>query len=1021
MKKQFVHFQWVAATLFLILFNVSHASAQQTVTHDFHETPLIEALQTISHGQSDYAIDILADGLDDLQTSARVKDLTVPDAIRKICKGQPVKVKVQGQTISVQATKKQLQLPDRIRLVGEVRDGFLDMPLPQAGVSLHAADSTVLIDSLTIVQVFGAGNRVKNAHFMVNVKPERKEYLFRARLEGYDDVWQRAAVTNPWKDEVEVPTLQMFRMRNVTLDEVTVTATKVKFFYRGDTLIYDATAFRMPEGSMLDDLIRQLPGVTMNDDGEIFVNGRKVDELLLGSHTFFGGNKRVLMQNLPYYTVKHLKVYEKQTDMSEALGYDVEPRKYVMDVNLKEEYSRGYIGNIEAAAGTEGRWLGRAFALGFSDRTRLTLLANANNVNETRHIGQSDHWTPASMPRSLITTRSAAAEISYYAKGDKLSDTFRAEYTSTTDEQTMHQRSEQFLAGSTPTSLTESFSRQGSGRLRISNDFTLKKPTWIYSNADFSYARRDGTTSSAFEQWDDTLTATLRSVGMSKGTTLQGQLNVQGAFNVGEGQRMTFITMGTHTQEKAQQSAAYSQTPSPQGRTVNADDISNQNTWGVANLDYQKELGGSYHVMFGGNLIGYTSERSHDYLYHPDTLMLASQIDALAAITDTRNSYDSHREQVQNSLGASFWKSDTYRYSDDLPYTISYNRFRAGFSVPVRRERLAYRRGTLDTLATQTTVYLNASVDYRIVKDYGRHDIRLSASHDRSAPMLMDRITYRDDSRPLVVKLGNPALKGRVTTKLKADFNDGNTGDREHPQRYHVGASFDYRHRDVAQAVTYAPQTGVFTYQPMNIGGAYTAGTAFDYTNILGEQRSWTVQTNADANLHHDKDYTRLEGETESQLSTVNTLTLHDGAYIQYERGALNLRATGDISWRRSEGRMRDFATLSALDYRYGLTARYTLPRLGTTLATDATMYSRRGYGSAELNTDDFLVNASVSQPLLKGKLIVRLEAFDLLQQLTATQYVVTAQGRTETLYRSLPHYVMLHLVYHWNKNPRKK
>lgn len=1014
MKKQIATF-----LLFLILY-VSQASAQQTINHDFRNTPLLEALRLISHEQTDYTIDILADGLDGLTTTAHVKNQTVPDAIRKVCKGKPVKVKVQGQIISVQATKKQLQLPETIRLVGEVRDGFLDMPIPQANVSLHAADSTVLMDSLTIVQVFGAGMRVKNAHFIANVKPERKEYLFHAQLDGYDDVWQRTAVTNPWKDEVEVPTIQMFRMRNVTLDEVTVTATKIKFFYRGDTLIYDATAFRMPEGSMLDDLIRQLPGVTMNDDGEIFVNGRKVDELLLGSRTFFGGNKRVLMQNLPYYTVKHLKVYEKQTDMSEALGYDVEPRKYVMDVNLKEEYSRGYIGNVEVAAGTEGRWLGRAFALGFTDRTRFTLLANANNVNETRHIGQSGHWTPASMPRSLITTRSAAAEISYYAKGDKLSDTFRAEYTSTTDEQTMHQRSEQFLAGSTPTSLTESFSRQGNGQLRVSNDFTLKKPTWIYSHTDFSYTRHYGTTSSAFEQWDDTLTTTLRSVGISKGTTLRGQLNVQGAFNVGEGQRMTFYTIGNHTQEKAQQSAAYSQTPAPQGGlTVNADDISNQNTWAKANLSYQKELGGRYNVMFGGDLIQYTSERSHDYLYHPDTLLLASQIDALAAITDTRNSYDSHHEQVQNSLGASFWKTDTYRYGDDSPFTISYNRFNTSFSVPVRREQLAYRRGTLDTLATQTTVYFNASASYRIVKNYGRHDIRFSASHDRSAPMLMDRITYRDDSRPLVVKLGNPALKGRVTTKLTAYFSNGNTGDRNHPRRYHLEASFDYRHRDVAQAVTYAPQTGVFTYQPMNIGGAYTASTVFDYSNILGEQRHWTVQTNADAHYHHDKDYSRFEGDTESQLGIVNTLTLHDGAYIQYERGALNLRATGDVSWRRSEGRMRDFATLSALDFRYGLTARYTLPRLGTTLATDATMYSRRGYGSTWLNTDDFLLNASVSQPLLKGKLIARLEAFDLLHQLTATQYVVTAQGRVETLYRSLPHYVMLHLVWHFNHNPK--
>ena len=1009
--------------LFFILhfsfLSVSHASAQQTVTHDFHSTPLIEALQTISRQQTDYTIDILADGLDDLTTTAHVKSQPVPAAVRQVCKRQPVKVKTQGQVITVQATKKRLQLPASIRLVGEVRDGFLDMPLPQANVSMHAADSTVLKDSLTIVQIFGAGMRVLHANFVANVKPERKEYLFRARLDGYDDVWQHVAVTNPMKDEVEVPTLQMFRMRKVDLEEVTITATKVKFFYRGDTLIYDATAFRMPEGSMLDDLIRQLPGVTMNDDGEIFVNGRKVDELLLGSRTFFGGNKRVLMQNLPYYTVKHLKVYEKQTDMSEALGYDVEPRRYVMDVNLKEEYKRGYIANVEAAAGTEGRWLGRAFALGFTDRTRFTLFANANNVNETRHIGQSGHWTPATMPRSLTTTRSAAAEIDYYSKGGKLHDTFRAEYTSATDEQAMRQRREQFLAGSTPTSFTDAFNQQGSGQLNVRNSLQLKKPTWIYTTAQLVYARRDGTSHSAFEQWDDTLTAALRTVGLSSGSSLIGHADVQGAFNVGEGQRMTFYVFGDHRKDQSWQSTAYSQNPSPQGDIVNADDISNQTTWALANLSYQKELGGNYNMQFGGELLRYLSERSHDYLYHPDTLLLASQIDALAAITDTHNSYDSHRQSVQNSVGARFWKSDTYRYSDDSPFTISYERFSAGFSVPVRRERLDYRRGALDTLATQTTLYLNASASYRHVMNNGRHDIRFSASHDRSAPMLMDRITYRDDSRPLVVKLGNPDLKGRVTTKLTADFYDGYTG--SHQQRYHLGASFDYRHRDVAQAVTYAPQTGVFTYQPMNVGGAYTARTTFDFTATLGEKRYWTVQTNADATLHHDKDHAMLAGETASHVNTVNTFTLHDGTYLQYERGALNLRATGDISWRHSQGRMFDFTELNVLDYRYGLTARYTLPRVSTTLAADATMYSRRGYGSAELNRDDLVLNASLSQPFFKGKLIARVEAFDLLHQLSATQYEVNAQGRTETWYRSLPRYVMLHLVWHFNHNPKTR
>ena len=117
---------------------------------------------------------------------------------------------------------------------------------------------------------------------------------------------------------------------------------------------------------------------------------------------------------------------------------------------------------------------------------------------------------------------------------------------------------------------------------------------------------------------------------------------------------------------------------------------------------------------------------------------------------------------------------------------------------------------------------------------------------------------------------------------------------------------------------------------------------------------------------------------------------------------------------------MYDFETLNVTDFQYGLSARYTLPRLNTTLSVDGNMYSRRGYGSSELNTDDFVLNASISQPFLKGKLIARIEVFDLLHQLSSTQYAVNAQGRTETWYRSLPHYVMAHLVYHWNKNPKK-
>ncbi len=821
-------------------------------------------------------------------------------------------------------------------------------------------------------------------------------------------------------------------MKKIDMDEVVVKATKVKMYYKGDTLVYDADAFKLPDGSMLDALIKQLPGVTMNSGGEIFVNGRKVEELLLGSRTFFRGNKKVLMENLPYYTVKDIKVYEKQTDKSEALGHDVEPRRFVMDVNLKQEYSKGYIANVEAAGGTEERYLGRAFLLGFTDRWRYSLVGNLNNVNETRHVGEAGHWTPSGMPNQVTTTRSVATDIDYQSADGKLKNLLNADFTSTSNRQDMWQRYEQFLERRMPTSFTESMNRSGSQSWNLHNELTLKKTCYFRVEADFNHIKRDGSFRSAFEQWDDSLTASMLTVGMSEGRTVNGKLTVSTSFNVGKKiencdngkcdwfQRyLSFQVDLFHGDDRSEQASRYDTrqfvVPSQEQRH-NANDYRYKDTWGSFSMQYitrpYKKIQLSLREM-----VYFISDRKRDYLYHPDTLMLASQLDALAAITDPGNSYDSEWNIVENDINVTLFTTSSYKFSPTSPMNIVYRPLEIGVGLPVRSERLDYQRGSLDTLVHRNSVFANPWISYRYMSKDGKRDFRFRTEHSRRTTYLYDLIDYRDDSTPLVVKLGNPDLKGVVTSTITADYT-GRT-DRNQ-QQYHLGTSFNYRHRDVAQSVTYAPESGIYTYRPMNISGAYNVNGKFDISRALDKNRYWTWQTNADVGYNHSVDHAMFAGETESHENIVNTLTLHGRTYIQYNKDALNVRATGDITWRHSEGEMYDFSTLDAFDFNYGLSARYTIPRFNTTLSADATMYSRRGYGSSDLNTDDFVLNASLSQPFLKGKLIARVEGFDLLHQVSSTQYAVNAQGRTETWYRSLPHYVMLHLVYHWNRNPKK-
>lgn len=191
-------------------------------------------------------------------------------------------------------------------------------------------------------------------------------------------------------------TIKLKRQREQKLGVATVTASRVKFYTKKDTLVFNADAFQMAEGSMLDALIKQLPGVELKSNGEIYVNGKYVESLLLNGEEFFKKDNTVLLENLPSYTVNQVQVYKKQGDLSrfagKNLGFDEE---YVMDIKLKKQYSIGVLANAEGAAGTKDRYIGRLFALRFTPQSRVSAFANFNNINETRKPGESGDWTPS--------------------------------------------------------------------------------------------------------------------------------------------------------------------------------------------------------------------------------------------------------------------------------------------------------------------------------------------------------------------------------------------------------------------------------------------------------------------------------------------------------------------------------------------------------------------------------------------------------------------------------------------------
>ncbi len=196
-----------------------------------------------------------------------------------------------------------------------------------------------------------------------------------------------------------------------------------------------------------------------------------------------------------------------------------------------------------------------------------------------------------------------------------------------------------------------------------------------------------------------------------------------------------------------------------------------------------------------------------------------SQIDALAAFFDPANSYDSRDLDYSNSVNMTLY-SNSYYIHPLARMKISYQRFALELGTPLTHERLHYRRGTLDTLARQTVFLPKATFRFRNVWKGGLRSINCNIRFEQERTLLLDRINFRDDSKPLIVKLGNPDLKPKAMTSLGFSYYDA-TGPKN--ASYNIAGNFFYHHRDIAQSLIYDPITGVSTYRPMNISGAYRA------------------------------------------------------------------------------------------------------------------------------------------------------------------------------------------------------
>ena len=950
-------------------------------------------------------------------------------------------------------------------------------------VRLLAKDSTFVDSCYTYV------NQYRNSTTAGGSFDTPGEYLFKIRANGYRTIYVPFTLKKLHKHEQhrEIKDVYMHRLpkeREVDLNEVVVKATKLKFYMDGDTIVYDADAFNLAEGSMLDGLIKNLPGTTLTKEGEITVNGKKVDSMLLNGKDFFDSDRNLLLENLPAYMVKNVQVFERVPEDVKGTPKEKETEKaLVMNVKLKKEYNGGWIANAEGGVGMpyEDNWsgkrdtkfLGRGIVLHFDDRSRFSLFLNANNLNDYRKPGDSDgEWSPLQQSEGLTTTYKAGVNGMYeFNPAVRYQGSLSANYTEGENESlhssaNFYSTKEKDENGNEVEKRVETFSKSqySSNNYRFNietrNNFRINKEqeTWrmfkrVFGEIDhdlqftkanangnnISMTLSDDVASQLGKAWLDSVMSPMageflkkyaidRDISQSKNnghslnTSFSGHLSATPLYN----DNISF-SVSTNIGYKNENSNTYGHSFLEQIR--DGGKVTRQNRYAPGDntrLDGDVSLSGSIslgkgHSVSAGYGISYVRDENNNHIYTLEKLKEWENwedhpLGMLPSTEDMLKAMDAYNSTEQTAKSTTHRPNLGYSFSKWFRKTEMSFHFSVGLSLPVAHEELKYWRGQqADTTLYRNTTFLSPNFYMSLYKN-NKIEISMNGRMGTSAPSLTYMLDVKDTLNPQYRNVFNPNLKNSTTYSLslygrftfKRSFL--NFGANYYNTRNQIGSKSVV---DLTKNLT--------TSTPMNIDGNWSSDFRIGFDTPLGKGDEWRLKDDVRYGFNNSVDFNGAGSDDDVAQSIVKNHDIKNTLALTFRPSSkMEFSAKGDIEWQNSIGNLAGFEAVNAFTFNYGLTTQIELP-WNMQLATDLTMYSRRGYSDSDMNRDELVWNARLSKRLMKGKFIIQLDGFDMLGNLSNVRHYIGAWGRYETFYNVIPSYCLLHAIWRFNKNPKKK
>ncbi len=847
-------------------------------------------------------------------------------------------------------------------------------------------------------------------------------YLLKVSYTGYVPEWKNLKLAS----STDVGTLKL-KTDAVLLNQATVTAELAQVQVSEDTVVFNTGAFRVPEGSVLEELVRKLPGAEVDDDGKITINGKEVKKIMMDGKEFFSGDTKVAMKNVPVELIEKIKTYDKQSDLARVTGIDDGEEETVLDLTVKKGMKKGWFGNSDLAYGTKDRYSGRVMLNRFVDDMQASVVGSANNVNDMGFPGGGGGFRGGRGRNGLTASKMVGANFAMDTEKLELGGDVRYRHTDT--DASSKTASETFLLNN------NSFSNSLGKNLGCSSDFSANfriewKPdtmTNIIFRPNFSYGRSESSSNNSsatfsedpYRYTDDPLgnlgsltiwgDSTRVNSNFSKSISNSENMNIGGNVQVNRrlsnnGRNITFRGSYSYSDSESESLSASNVKYFLQDSTYsrNRFNVTPGRNWNYSLMaTYSEPIMEKTYLQFTYRFEErYNKSDRSTYDFSGMENYLESGFPILP---------DTYRDSIDHNLSKF---AEYYNYIHEAQVMLRVNRekymFNVGMALLPQSTKLNYKYQGVDTTVTRHVLNFTPTVRFRY-RWSKQHQIHVNYRGRTSQPSMTDLMDIRDDSNPLNIQNGNPGLKPAFTSTLNAHYNNFI---QEHQRSIFGFLRFQHVLNSISSKTEYNEETGGRETTPENINGNWNVGGFFGFNTALKNQK-FTINTGTNANFANNVDY--LYQNKETKRNRTQTLNLGERLTGSYRNDWLEVSLNGNINYQHSENNLQPENNLDTYSFSYGASTNITLP-WGSRISMDISNNSRRGYNDDNMNTNELIWNAQLSHSFLKGNAAtITFQVYDILGQQSNISRSITASMRRDTEYNAITSYCMLHFIYRLN------